>query len=376
MLHKFLLAERDGILALSSAKLMMVSDSKGSSGELDVGLPLFYDELLEVLRADEEEDSKEISDRLTKGVHRESAQRRGKESLRLGYTISQVVHGYGALCQAITEYAGKHETPVTLREFNRLNFCLDVAIAEAVTEFSKDQRESATREEVQRLGFLAHEMRNALGNVALAYQMIKKGVVGVAGSTNMLLENSILRMKDIIDRSLAEVRLRGQPIVNAKRCRVIDLVSAVEATSVFEADDKSIQIHVDVPPTLLVLADRHLMISAISNLVQNAIKFTKPHGHVWIGGSGDGNRVLIEVEDQCGGLPTSKIDELFQPYIQKDANKTGIGLGLSITRNSVELCGGRVSARDVPGKGCIFTLEIPQVVPHPGESEGLGLPIQ
>jgi len=249
---------------------------------MELGLPIFYDELVEVLRADETREAGMVDSTVGK-VHQAEAVRRGRESLRLGYTISQVVHGYGALCQAITEYAAAHSVePIQAREFNRLNFCLDVAIAEAVTEFDHGLRDSATREEVQRLGFLAHEMRNALANASTAHQMIKMGLAGLGGSTNQILESALTRMKDIIDRSLSEVRLRGEPVVDRQPCRIVDMIGEVEATAMFEAQAKSVPLHVEVAPDLQVLADRHLVCSAISNLVQNAIKFTKVGGNVWI----------------------------------------------------------------------------------------------
>ncbi len=103
MLHKFLLTERDKILALCSNKILTLTGSITSSDEMEKGLPVFYDELIEVLRADIEEPA-EVSNNVIARVHRASAESRGKESLKLGYSISQVVHGYGALCQAITEY--------------------------------------------------------------------------------------------------------------------------------------------------------------------------------------------------------------------------------------------------------------------------------
>jgi len=274
MLHNFLLTYRTEILALCTAKLLSVSDSKITSNEMDQGLPVFYDELIEVLRADEN-DAEVITNQVADRLHHGSAMKRGKESFKLGYTISQVVHGYGALCQSITEFAANHsEQIIVAREFNRLNFCLDVAIAEAVTEFSKGQSEQFAQAEVQRLGFLAHEMRNALNNMATAYHMIKEGLVGFAGSTSQILENALGRMSDIIDRSLSEVRLRGEPAVDLHRSRVVDMIGEVEATAVFNAAAKSIKLHVEVEPDLIVSVDHHLMVSALSNLVQNAIKFT------------------------------------------------------------------------------------------------------
>ena len=142
MLYKFLLTERDSILALCREKLLELSEPRSSSAEMESGLPVFYDELIEVLRKDEEDSSVNL-DRMTGSIHHAAATRRGKESLRLGYTVSQVVHGYGALCQAITQYAAQHSVePIEAREFNRLNFCLDVEIAEAVTEFNLGQRDA------------------------------------------------------------------------------------------------------------------------------------------------------------------------------------------------------------------------------------------
>ncbi len=374
MLYQFLLNERDGILGLCREKLRELSEPRSSSDEMDYGLPVFYDELIAVLRKDEEDSSVNI-DRMTGSIHHAAATRRGKESLRLGYTVSQVVHGYGVLCQAITQYAAKHSAePIGAREFNRLNFCLDVAIAEAVTEFNRGQRDAATRDEVQRLGFLAHEMRNALATVSMAHLSIKLGFVGLGGSTNKMLEDAVLLMKDLIDRSLSEVRLRGEPIVDRERVRVVDMVSEVEATAQVEAIAKSIQLAIDVEPELVVFADRHLVTSAISNLVQNAIKFTRQDGHVWVRGCESGSRIVITVEDECGGLPPGKVEELFKPFSQKGEDRSGVGLGLPISRRAIALNDGEISARDIPGKGCVFTIQLPKADALLTERDGIASP--
>lgn len=327
---------------------------------MEVGLPVFYDELVEVLRADEERPhSPDVVS--SESIHAPSAARRGKESLRLGYTISQVVHGYGALCQAITEYVGTNGgEPVYIREFNRLNFCLDVAIAEAVTEFHRVERENVTKDELQRLGFLAHELRNSLHIAVAAHLIIKSGRVGLGGNTNQVLEDAHERMREIIDRSLSEVRLRGEPKVDLQRCRVFHLVSEVEITAMYAAREKSIRLQVVVSPELEILADPHLIISALSNLVQNAIKFTKQNGTVWIRCAAQDGRVLIDIEDQCGGLPPGKIEDLFTPYTQKGVDKSGLGLGLTIAKSAVSLCGGVLTASDIAGVGCSFRMDLPE----------------
>lgn len=362
MLHEFLLAERDEILALCSKKIARLADSMSSSDEMERGLPVFYNELIQVLRADADiDESGKANNNSIESLHRAAAERRGKESLKLGYSISQVVHGYGAICQAITEYIQENTNQTTSpREFNRLNFCLDIAIAEAVTEFNRGQRENAERDEIQRLGFLAHELRNALTSAILASKLIITGKVGANGSTSRILENAHRRMRDIIDRSLVEVRLRNESTGQYQRCRVIHLVSEVEATAWFEASAKSIKVCVEVAPELEVLIDRHLIISALSNLVQNAIKFTKQGGIVWIRGKAVGGRVLLEIEDQCGGLPPGEVEELFKAFSQMGTDRSGLGIGLTISRRAISLNNGILSVRDIPHQGCVFSIDLPK----------------
>jgi len=72
------------------------------------------------------------------------------------------------------------------------------------------------------------------------------------------------------------------------------------------------------------------------------------------------DRILIDVKDHCGGLPAGDAERMFQPFTQNGADKTGLGLGLSIARRSVEGSNGTLSVRDVPGTGCIFTVSLPR----------------
>lgn len=322
----------------------------------------FYDELIEVLSRQAEQ-RLEIVPSLPAAVPAGggTAARHGKESLRLGYTISQVVHGYGAICQAITGHAHAKKFEINSFEFQELNRSLDVAIAEAVTEFSTLQLESVSRDEITRLGFLAHELRNALAAAMMAHELIRNGVVGSSSNTGRTLLRAHERMRDLIDRTLSEVRLQSEAVVSRKDLRVIDLVSEVEATAAPAAKAKSVNLHVGVDPQIVIHADPHLVISALFNLVQNAIKFTPASGTVLLRGSLKGNNVHLEVEDECGGFATdAKLEELFAPFTQNSADHTGLGLGLTISRRAAELNGGTVTARNLPGKGCVFSLELPE----------------
>jgi hypothetical protein len=115
-----------------------------------------------------------------------------------------------------------------------------------------------------------------------------------------------------------------------------------------------------VDPLLKISIDRHLLLSAVCNLLQNGFKFSKHRMEVTLTAYAAGARILIDVEDTCGGLPPGDTEGMFTPFAQRNADKSGVGLGLSICRRSVEANNGTVRVRDIPGAGCIFTIDLPQ----------------
>ncbi len=109
-------------------------------------------------------------------------------------------------------------------------------------------------------------------------------------------------------------------------------------------------------------ADRQVLASVVENVLQNAFKFTRPQTLVTLRVGASAERVLIEIEDECGGLPCGDADdELFRPFEQRGANRTGLGLGLAFSRWAVEANDGRIYARSLPNKGCVFTIDLPRV---------------
>jgi len=82
-------------------------------------------------------------------------------------------------------------------------------------------------------------------------------------------------------------------------------------------------------------------------------------------------RVLIEVQDECGGLPAvpggTEVDRLFRPFEQRSSDRTGLGLGLAFSRWGVEANHGRIYVRNLPGQGCVFTVDLPRFTPEPAE---------
>jgi signal transduction histidine kinase len=135
----------------------------------------------------------------------------------------------------------------------------------------------------------------------------------------------------------------------------------IEVVATIEAKDRDIRLTVDLcPPDVIVDADSEVLASVVANLVQYAFKFTKAQGHITLRARSTGDRVLIEVEDECGGLPPGKIADLFHPYGQRGPDQTGLGLGLAISLKGVQANGGQIHVRDIAGRGCVLTVEMPK----------------
>jgi len=358
LLHEFLAVNLSPILASVREKFLVGPDRGSFADKDDRHVELFVRQLIETLRegaANSESGNPEI---------RALAAQHGARLLAQGFTVAQVIHGYGSVCQAVTDLAVRLSAPITTVEFRTLNQCLDAAIAGAVTEYSRQRDQSASAQNTKHLGFLAHELRNLLSSAMLAFQILEKGQVGIGGSTGAVLGRSLLGLRDLVDRTLSEVRLEAG-IDRRAPVRVAEIVEEVEASGTIEAQERGLRL-VTTPGgyEIYVEVDRHLIASAVSNLVQNAIKFTPPGGTVKMAVRLVGDRVLIEVSDECGGLPAGKIDSLFLPYVQEHRNRSGLGLGLVIAQRSVEANGGLLRANDLPGKGCVFTVDLPVALPR------------
>ena len=358
MLQEFLATHRNKLIERTRAKVALRSAPRPTEEELTSGVPMFLTQLGEALQLEG------LSPKADLQIV-ESAARHGQEMLNRGFTVGQVVHDYGDVCQAVTELAVEVNAPIPTEEFNTLNRCLDNAIAEAVTEYGRHQEQRSSRKATERLGVLAHELGSLVSSALLSFEALKSGQIGIGGSTARLLERTLHDLRDLIHRSLSEVRLESG-FTEKEQVRVKEFMEDAEVGAAIDARNRAV--HLTIAPIdtgLVVQADRQLLASAVGNLLQNAFKFTRPQGHVVVNTYGTTERVRIEIEDECGGLPPGKAEELFLPFKQRGNDRTGMGLGLAISRRAVEENGGLLSVRDAPGKGCVFVLDLPRVAPVP-----------
>jgi signal transduction histidine kinase len=384
MLHEFLSHNREELVDRCRQKVAQRSPG-APRRELQYGITPFLDQLIKTLKV--EQGSDPLQSRKVSGPAGGqsalseiggTASEHGRELLRHGYSIEEVVHDYGDLCQAITDLAYSLEEPINTDEFRTLNRCLDNAIAIAVTEFSYQRdwklNDENSRDHKQQLGIFAHELRNLLTTATLAVNIMKSGNVGLTGATGLVLDRSLVGLRKLIDNSLAEVRLAANPVIEAKTFSLAIFIAELKVTASLEGDVRGCPLIVaEVDPHLAISGDRDLLLAAVGNLLQNAFKFTQPGTEVTLNAYASGARILIDVEDNCGGLRPSDQENIFTPYVQLGTDRSGVGLGLSIARRSVEANNGVLSVRNIAGEGCVFTVDLPRHI-EPATSHGSGTP--
>jgi signal transduction histidine kinase len=376
MMSRFLRNNREDLIARCTAKVAKRLKHTATADQLKNGIPIFVDQLIKSLEAEDAGDTAESikisgssnGDLAALSDVGKSATAHGEMLLQLGYSIDQVVHDYGDLCQAITDLAFERDAPFAIEEFRTLNRCLDNAIADAVTEFSTARDASLLNQQSsemnERIGFLMHELRNSLGSATLAVTAMESGNITIAGATGAILKRSLAAMARLIDRSLSEVRANKDSTQEQTTFSLADFIAEAKDAANLEANSRGCTFEVGpISLSLALKANRELLLAALANLLHNAFKFTHPRTAVTLNAYEFGNRIHIDVADNCGGLPPGDVEKMFAPFMQSSGDRSGLGLGLSIARKNIEADGGVLTVQNVPRKGCIFTINLPRHLP-------------
>ena len=352
---------RDGLAALLKLKRQELIDrwSAGTKrdnttdplpqAELLDHIPRFVDELIAALYP-------EVVPLPSLG---ENALEHGAQRLGLGFNVAEVVREYGTLHRCIIEIADEAAQPITTHEQLVIARWLNAGIANALSQYVNDRDAELHRQSAEHLGFIAHEIRNPLSSVTMAFRLLQKGPLAQGGRAADLLERNLRRVVDVIDNALHHASLNMGVAPKPEAVTLRGFLEELELDCGAEAQAKGIEIVVAVAGDLTIEADPRLLHSALSNLLQNALKFSQPNTEIHVRAQRDEGQILIEIEDTCGGLPPGRAEDLFRPLVQRGKDQTGFGLGLAISRQAAQAHNGTLRVRDLPGKGCVFTLELP-----------------
>jgi signal transduction histidine kinase len=372
MMYEFLSNNRDELATRCRQKVALRPGRSATAEQLKNGVPMFLDQLIRTLAMEQSSspmESRRISGHAG-GGHTISemgttAAQHGKALLALGFSVDQVVHDYGDLCQAITDLAIERDAPFLVDEFRTLNRCLDNAIADAVTEFSY-QRDfvNADRQAIdinERIGYFVQELRNHLATISLAFIAVKSGNLSLSGATGAIMERNIFNLSELINSSVLDMHDMGQQFAILQSFSLADFIDEAKSAAESGALAKGAGFKVSkVDTELAISGNREMLLSALDNLLQNAFKFTHPGTEISLSAYALSDRILIDVRDNCGGLPAGAAESMFVPFAKSGKNGIDSGLRLTVSKQSVEASGGTLSVRDLPDEGCIFTINLPR----------------
>lgn len=224
MLHEFLKANRTELIARCRAKAAKRMPPDDEPPMYENGIPQFLTQLINAFRLEQTPEA--LERHAAGGSGRPSlalvpldiattAAKHGEEMRRQGVLIGQVVHGYGDLCQSLTELALEKGAPITVDEFHTFNRCLDDAIADAVTSYSSQEAPASSAQAPapsEGLGSPAQEMFSLVERAIHSFAAIKAGEVGLKGTTSVLHETSLVALRNLIGRTTGGDRGNSQPV--------------------------------------------------------------------------------------------------------------------------------------------------------------------
>jgi signal transduction histidine kinase/CheY-like chemotaxis protein len=321
----------------------------------------------------------------------------GEQRWEVGWSLIEVVRDYQILRLVVFEHL-EAEVPRALlaHEVQAVGLALDEAIAASVAAYVRHRdaaaraaeqslREQAAalrdadRRKNEFLAVLAHELRNPLAPILTSVEVLRllgPGDAPVARARD-IVERQVRQMVRLVDDLLDVTRVAQGKLTLRKS--TFDLAAAVaEAVQttapLFEAQGHRLAVELPADP-LRLEADQARVVQVLVNLLTNAGKYTDRGGQVRLAARRDGDEAVVTVGDNGVGIEPAMLGRVFDLFTQVDRSldrsRGGLGIGLTLVRQLVELHGGRVSAHsDGTGKGSEFMVRLPcPAAPGPGPAD-------
>jgi len=360
-LHEVLASRRDTIMHRWKEQVRgTLAPESMPQVELANHLPQFLEEISVALREDANlPTSGDSPERST------TAAGHGEQRLRLGFSLDAVVREYGALRNAVVFVAQEAGDAPGARELQVLFDCLITGVAQAVTEYALQRDTELLRQSNEHFAFIAHELRDPMSSATMAFvQLQQRGNLPPEDRAVRALERGLKRTGELIDQTLQHARVASGIELRRQSTTLRALFDDVEMGAISEAQSKDVTVELVLASDEPVRLDVRLVRSALGNLLRNGVKYSCAGGAVTLRGRVEDGRAKIEVEDSCGGLAPGLAEQAFAPFVRMDEKQTGFGLGLAIAKQAVDAHGGSIRVQNVPGKGCIFVLELPIAEPE------------
>ena len=203
-LQDFIKTNHDKLVSMTRGKVAKRTTRPRPMGlETKHGVHLFLDQLRGALEDEVKRDPSQQADANppTNPDIAKTAALHGHDLLKLGFSVDEVVHDYGDVCQAVTELAVELEAPISVADFHTLNRCLDNAIAAAVTAWSEDGKSDLPATASTAVSNDEKLRRLVNGSLAI-FAMLRSGKIGTSGSSVEMLGRNLEQMRDLLDASM------------------------------------------------------------------------------------------------------------------------------------------------------------------------------
>ncbi|WP_258104156.1 tetratricopeptide repeat-containing sensor histidine kinase [Marinoscillum sp. MHG1-6] len=235
-------------------------------------------------------------------------------------------------------------------------------------ETQKQELESLNATKDKFFSIISHDLRGPISSFFGISRMIKFFVK--SKDTDQLLEvadnidHSVERLSSLLDNLLSwAMQQQGQVPYNPQTLNLQEIAGEQIGTFLNMASGKNVALKSEVGDGLLFKADKNMTQTILRNLVNNALKFTPAGGTVTISGRQEGERVLIQVSDTGVGMPQHKLNNLFRLQDKKStygtAGEKGLGLGLQLVNEFIEINGGKIEVDSQEDKGTTFSIWLP-----------------
>lgn len=288
----------------------------------------------------------------------------------LGRRISDSVEAVGDRIDALAgDEVPAPPTGLATSELQRLSEVLAATHHQLVDARQRASRLESSRREL--VAWVSHDLRSPIGAVRAMAEALEDGVVTGpedVASYHRAIVQEVQRLARLVDDLFELSRIEaGAPAADVPFVPLHELVADVIEAAAVRADAHGVTLHADVDdlgPELVVAADVR---RAIDNVVDNAIRHTPIGGSVRATARADGAGLEVVVWDECGGIPASELDRVFDVAFRGDESRSrdtgGGGLGLAIARGLVEARAGGISVRN-RAPGCEFTVRLPAEAPQ------------
>jgi signal transduction histidine kinase len=265
-------------------------------------------------------------------------------------------HGY------VSNKAIEHSFESTLLTENAQ---LRLAVEEARTEA---QRANCAKSDF--LAAMSHELRTPLNAIAGYTQLLQ---LGLRGSLTPEQQDDLDRIAynqrhllDLINSVLNFAKLEaGSILYEITEVPLDQLLHDIESLIRPQMEAKGLDFMVAIPEPLTVRADQEKLWQLVCNLLDNALKFTRPGGTVTVRAFSEKAQTFLTVHDTGVGIPINRLDRIFEPFMQVNRTlstvQAGVGLGLAISRDLATGMGGDITVRSEMGCGTTFTVSLPHV---------------